>query len=502
MKRILGMVLALILAMGCFCAAGAEGLKAPDYILEGFEGEDSTRDWESNAFFRRMEEKTGISFQFREYTKYIKWSERKQELLRKEDLPDVLFKAELGASEIRDLYANGTLIDLKPYLEEYAPDLWKLLQENPEILAAISMEDGAIPALPNINELQNNDVMWINSTWLKRVKMDAPTTAEELTEVLRAFRDKDPNNNGKKDEVPLTFISMWELRFLGHAFGIIDNDYYVSVKDGKVISSLTSDENRAFLTWLHQLWTENLIDHNGFTMADSMRQITDDNATIPYGMLMSSSPLTVVPTSSMSAYTVLLPLEYHGERVYRDLTGSVVRGAFAITSRCREPEKMVSWVNTLYTEEGALMSQYGLEGKEYSFREDGRWEWCEDANTVAQTILPTMTIGGGSPVPGITPVAFQAKYADESIRQEVQDLEKLKGYSKLPYPQVTLSKEDEQTLQTIQADLSAYAEKAMARFVVGDVPLDDEQWTVFCETAEQKGLSRAVAIWQKYIGGK
>jgi len=105
-------------------------------------------------------------------------------------------------------------------------------------------------------------------------------------------------------------------------------------------------------------------------------------------------------------------------------------------------------------------------------------------------------------VPGITPVAFQAKYADESIRQEVQELEKLKGYSKLPYPQVTLSKEDEQTLQTIQADLSAYAEKAMARFVVGDVPLDDEQWTVFCETAEQKGLSRAVAIWQKYIGGK
>ena len=163
---------------------------------------------------------------------------------------------------------------------------------------------------------------------------------------------------------------------------------------------------------------------------------------------------------------------------------------------------MVSWVNTLYTEEGALMSQYGLEGKEYSFREDGLWEWCEDANTVAQTILPTMTIGGGSPVPGITPVEFQTKYADESIRQEVQELEKLKGYSKLPYPQVTLSKEDEQAIQTIQAELSAYVETAMARFVNGDVPLDDEQWTIFCETAEQKGLSRAVAIWQKYIGGQ
>ena len=498
MKRILGMVLALILVMGCF-GAGTEGMKAPDYILEGFEGQDSLRDWESNAFFQRMEERTGISFQFREYTNNTKWKERKREILTKEDLPDVLFKAELGAGEIRDLYADGVLIDLKPYLEEYAPDLWKLLQENPEILEAITMEDGAIPALPNINGLQNNDVMWINSTWLKRLKLDAPTTAEELTEVLRAFRDNDPNSNGKKDEVPLTFISMWELRFLGHAFGIIDNDYYVSVKDGKVTSSLTSDENRAFLTWLHELWTENLIDHNGFTMSDSMRQITDEKTTIPYGVLMSSSPLTVVPTSSMSAYSVLQPLEYNGEQVYRDLAGDVVRGAFAITSRCKEPEKLVRWVNILYTEEGALMAQYGLEGKEYIFREDGLWEWSDDESTVAQVVLPSMTIGGGSPTPGITPVEFQTKYVDESTRQEVLELVKLKECSKLPYPQVTLSKEDEQTLDSIQKDLSAYAEAAMARFVTGDIPLDDEQWANFCETVEQKGLSRAIAVWQKYI---
>ena len=498
MKRILGMVLTFILVMGCF-SAGTEGMKAPDYILEGFEGEDSKRDWETNGFFQRMEERTGISFQFREYTNNTKWKERKRELLAKEDLPDVLFKAGLGSDEIRELYADGVLIDLKPYLEEYAPDLWKLLQEKPEILEAITMEDGAIPALPNINELQNNDVMWINSAWLKRLKLETPTTAEELTEVLRAFRDNDPNSNGKKDEVPLTFISMWELRFLGHAFGIIDNDYYVSVKDGKVTSSLTSDENRAFLTWLHELWTENLIDHNGFTMSDSMRQITDEKTAIPYGVLMSSSPLTVVPTSSMSAYSVLQPLRYNGEQVYRDLAGNVARGAFAITSRCKEPEKMVSWVNILYTEEGALMAQYGLEGKEYTFREDGLWEWSDDESTVAQEVLPSMTIGGGSPIPGVTPVIFQTKYVNESTRQEVLELIELKEYSKLPYPQVTLSKEDAQTIDSIQKDLSAYAEETMARFVTGDIPLDDEQWAVFCETVEQKGLSRAVAVWQKYI---
>ena len=100
--------------------------------------------------------------------------------------------------------------------------------------------------------------MWINTEWLRKLKLEMPTTADELTEVLRAFKEGDPNGNYQQDEVPLTFIGMWELRFLGHAFGITDNDYYVSEKDGTVTSSLTTEENRSFLAWLHQLWTEGI----------------------------------------------------------------------------------------------------------------------------------------------------------------------------------------------------------------------------------------------------
>ena len=498
MKKTLVWILVLGIVLSCIGASFGEGQKAPDYILEGYDGESSTRNWETNLFFERMAEKTGITFQFREYTNYTKWKERKNEIAEKKDLPDVLFKAELNEGEVRDLYEAGILIDLKPYLEEYAPDLWKLLGEHPDYLAAITMADGAIPALPGINTLQNNDAMWINSGWLKRLKLEMPTTAEELTEVLRAFRDNDPNANGQKDEIPLTFIGMWELRFLGHAFGITDNDYYLSLKDGKVTSSLTSDQNREFLTWLHELWAENLLDHDGFTIADSMRQITDDKKTIPYGMMLSSSPLTVVPSASLNSYTLLLPLQYNGAQVYRDLTGDLIRGTFAITSRCAEPEKLVSWVNVLYTEEGALMAQYGLEGKECSFREDGLWEWNEDLNTIAEYTLPVSTIGTGAAAPGISPIEFQAKYSDEAARQDIMELMELKQCAVLPMPPVTLSREDEKEIGETQKDLGKYAETAMARFVTGDVPLTDENWAVFCKTVEEKGLGRMMEIWKKY----
>lgn len=498
MKRITGFILVLVILAGCFGAL-SEGQKAPDYILEGFDGEGSSRNWETNLFFQRMEEKTGISFQFREYTNYTRWQERKRAIAEKEDLPDVLFKAELNSGEIRDLYEAGILIDLKPYLEEYAPDLWKLIQEDPELMEAISMPDGAIPVLPAISTQQNNDLMWINSTWLKRLKLETPANADELKEVLRAFRDGDPNSNGQKDEVPLTFIGMWELRFLGHAFGIIDNDYYLTARDGKVTSDLTSGKNRAFLAWLHELWEEQLIDHNGFTTADSLRQITDEKATIPYGLIMSSSPLTVVPSAAVGSYSLLLPMEYEGKQEYRDLTGNVIRGTFALTSRCAQPEKMVAWVNLLYTEEYALMAQYGLEGKEFNYREDGLWEWTEDLQTMANYILPMNTIGTGAAAPGIMPVEFQTKYSDEQARNEILEIQKLKEFAVLPMPLVTMTKEDAAEVASIQEGLSAYAEAAMARFVTGDVPLDDEQWQLFCDTVEAKGLSRMIEIWQKYV---
>ena len=105
-----GIVL-ILAALMLFSAAFAESTqKAPDYILEGYDGNVTYRIWDSNLFFTRMQETTGISFQFRQYTDFDEWTRRKQEIAQGINLPDVLFKAELNASEIRDLYAAGNTL--------------------------------------------------------------------------------------------------------------------------------------------------------------------------------------------------------------------------------------------------------------------------------------------------------------------------------------------------------------------------------------------------------
>lgn len=477
-------------------AVGASGEEAKP-VMAGFDSENASHEWKTNLFFQRMEEQTGLGFEFEQYTDYKKWAERKKSMLDGKDLPEVLFKAELTDREIQELYNAGVLIDLRPYIEQYAPNLKALLTEHPEWEKAITLPDGAIAALPCLNPMQNNNAMWINRKWLDTLGLEVPTSANELTEVLRAFGTGDPNRNGKADEIPLNFIGMWDLRFLAHAYGIVTNDYYICLgEDGTVRCPLDTDEYREFILWLNDLWKENLLFHNGFNVTDSMRQITDSKAVMTYGMFLTPSPVMLVPNTALDDYTVLYPLEYDGNRIYRDLFGDTVNGAFAITSACTSPEKAVAWVDILYSEEGSRMALYGLEGQEYVTNEKGYWMWNEALETVVNDILPNATIGEGGTVPGHVVPEVQLQYDEKNARTSVEQLSKLKGYCVLPFPQMIIPTETAEKISALQAEIGPYAESCLAAFVCGDTVLDDQNWEAFTDGLKERGMDEMIALWQ------
>lgn len=495
MKKLLSMVLALILVGGLFCGAYAETA----FTMAGYDHEDTGRVWTDNLFFQRMEEKTGIHFDLTQYTTSAAWQKAKADMLAgTAELPDALFKADLTTAETTALLQAGKIIDLKPYMEEYAPNLWALLQQNETWLEAITLPTGEIAALPAIDELQFNNAMWINKTWLAKAGLDMPTTADELTEVLRVFRDKDMNGNGKKnDEVPLTFSSMWDLRFLAHAFGINANDYYVTMDDdGTVREILTTEENRAFLNWLHQLWEEDLLDDTGFSGLRSLNVNTDKDAEIVYGVMFSSTPAELVPTSALRDYVLLDPLVYEGKQVYRDLTGDVIRGTFAITSACADPATLLTWVDFLYTEEGFILAEAGAAGEKFTWNDDGTWLWEAAGSTQLSAYLTESTVRSGITMPGYASIPFQQKIDDASTAHVVEQLLRLRSIDSLPYPLVYLTEDQQTRLAELIWDIGKYAEQQMVWFVTGDADLTDDTWQEFCAQVKHLGVDEMVAILQ------
>ena len=246
--------------------------------MAGFDGKNSYHVWSDNAFFTRMEALTGLTFTFDEYTDAEKWQAAKNAMFQPGgELPDVLFKATLTPDEEIRYSDSGQLIDLLPLLPDNAPHLWALLQENPEWLAAITLPSGKIAALPTINPLPLQNAMWINQTWLDALHLDMPVTWDSLVEVLTAFLTRDPNGNGKQDEIPLSFLGPWELKFLSHAFGPVANDYNIYADDLGQVHFLPMEDNFIrFLEALVALREQDLLDKNGFTNSNALRTVSDE----------------------------------------------------------------------------------------------------------------------------------------------------------------------------------------------------------------------------------
>lgn len=472
------------------------------FVIAGYDDEATGHVWADNLFFERMEALTGVMLDKQQYTTAASWQSAKNAMLAGEkELPDALFKAALTTQETQAWYEAGKLIDLRPYLEEHAPNLWALLQSNPDWLSAITLPDGAIVALPYIDELQFNNAMWINETWLKRWELPMPTTAEELTETLRFFRDNDMNGNGKKDdEIPLTFATLWDLRFLLHAFGVNANDYYLTMdENGTVSQILTTEENRAFITWLHQLWEEGLLDQSGFSGLRSVSGTPEEDTEIVYGVMFASSPADLVHVSKVGQYVLLEPLSYGGRQVYRDFTGDVIRGTFAITSACEDPAALLKWADYLYTEEGFILAAAGEAGEEFDWNDDGTWLWTQTGETLVKQTLPHATLHGDAAMPGLASVSFQLKLDEPATVRILNDLARLREIDAEPVPLAWLTAEQQARSNELVMAIGSYAEQQMVWFVAGDVPLNDETWDEFCQTVEALGVNELAQIWQAAV---
>lgn len=490
-KRLLCLLFALLLP----CAALAENTMA------GYDPESVYRTWSSNLFFQRMEQKTGVSFTYRQYQKADEWTTAKAAMTAgSEDLPDVLFKASLTPAECTELLDRGVLVDLAPYIAQDCPNLYAILQQNPEYWDAITLPDGRIAALPAITEQPMQNSVWLNTAWMEKLGLSMPTTLDELTDVLRAFRDRDPNGNGKKDEIPLAFIGSFDLKFLGHAFGLIANDYNIRAVDGTVEFMPLNDNFRPFIEWLHQLYAEGLLDESGFSTSDSLRQVTDSSDTNRYGGVITTMTTTMLPSEWASQYAVMPPLAYNGQTIYRDFAGSVTAGTFAITTHCEDVHAMLQWVDQFYTEEVYILASAGLENTDYVIDPDGTWRMTTSAQNNTYFSSETL-ITSGTSYPGISSDSFQRRYNDSTVRYISEQLDIVNAVAQRPFPYYALTEAQQQEIAPLQAAIGRLVDETMARWVLGEIEISDDTFAAFEQQLNDAGLPAFMDFWQKILDG-
>ena len=468
-------------------------------------------DFSDMYLVRTFREKLGINLKF-DLVESSAFNERKALALASGDYSDIFFGG-ITAEDEAMYGAQGIFIDLSELIEKYAPNFTALMEEFPEIHAAITSEDGAIYSMPVIYTAGRDRVTpisYINMAWIKNVGKEMPTTLNELYDLLVAFRDQDANGNGDNaDEKPLTYPagSLEFKRTVLAALGIVGEED--DVIDGQYIFVPASEQYKEYLKYMNRLYDEKLLDPNVFILSaeEYATYLSNDmvgigSATDPYVYVEDyAERYTVLPMLTSDSFTEHI---WPGQQfVYRNT------GNFVITDKCQYPEAMVRMADYCFSVEGSLMVRSGPEDGVWGG--EGGWHVIKDAagNELRSEInfdtnkyssyynfreqqSPMAMPYNSSDYMGFIMTAGDPKASwSFGLRTTTRPLTNLK----INYPLVMFSSEEQDVLNTCLTDMRNYVSSMEVKFVTGEVSIDDT-WDEYISTLNRMGMEKVIAVKQ------
>lgn len=226
---------------------------------------------EDHVHLRWMRDELGLEVSYDFIVPNSEDYETKMRLLLSgnQDLPDVMTAF---SSLANDLITAKKVMPLNDLIDKYlTPNLKALYEEYPAVLYPVT-RDGIIYGLPNMYAMDEGTIMWVREDWLKNVGLEAPTTMEEFEEVMRAFTEDDPDQNGLDDTVGLA-VSLKDgpFQWMASADPIVGmfSDYVAQTtdpaqfwheEDGKLIYGTTHPDQKKFLAKMSEWMEKGYID--------------------------------------------------------------------------------------------------------------------------------------------------------------------------------------------------------------------------------------------------
>ena len=463
--------------------------------MMGVDKPSPDRKWEDNRFFKRMEEMTNIHFEFFQYVAQT-YNEKKNLAFASGDLPDVFFKGRLTAQDEMMYGEQGILIPLEDIIDKYAPNISSLFEEHPNIPKGVTLPSGHIVALPSVPEPGSIGHIYINKKWMDQLGIAEPETLDDFYKMLKAFKEKDPNGNGKPDEIPLSLVGVGQLKIFLSPWGLLFNPANVFVDDNdKVVFSPIQPGFKEAMHYMKKLFDEKLLDNETFTQNFQQQTAKGKAEEELLGAFQNSGAFGRVGEIRNFDYITMIPLKGPAGKQIWTGRENFARGTFAITNKCKHPEAMIRWVDYLYSEEGSILAWSGVEGEEYKVNEDGSWNWILEEGQEQSDVRNPGTIQGASQFPHRKEFKFWRKLDNKAEASLWPMRSRIHPYDKTPYPHVYFSKERQKQANTLNADIGGYVDQMMARFITGDASIDGE-WDNYVSMLENMGVEELVKIYQ------
>ena len=465
-----------------------EKLNATCMIIMG----NTAFSYNDNLAWQFLEERSNIDFELMEFAP-AEAAEKMNLIMAGGQYTDILYKA--NHIDLNKYGMDGILIPLEDLIREYAPNLSKLLDER-NGWSDITAPDGHIYQLPLFNTPSANTAgmyYWVNQNWLDAVGMDMPTSNEELYQVLKAFKEQDPNGNGVADEIPWAVYegegySLPELMCYMD-LGLWYGQYWVAVDGEMQYAPITEWFKEDVLKFFAKLYAEGLINEDMYTLTkDQMMAVGTSGANV-YGMCYNSSTNFTTEDDRLN-WSAFRP--YNTDNLA--LNNGISNGGFAITDKCENPEIMMAWVDFLYTQEGGKVLRQGVEGVSYRINPDGTYDTITEG--FEKNVYQATLMGSATPA-GIIPDFYYNNVnpaTDPNGAHVNKELSNAYGKG-VAVPKLAYSVEEKEVYDTYFTDIDSYVRNYIAEAVTGVIDID-ATWDEFQETLKAMQIEAIIAAQQ------
>ncbi|MBE5807875.1 MAG: extracellular solute-binding protein [Clostridiales bacterium] len=447
------------------------------------------------------------------------WNEKKNLMLATGDLPDII-ESKIFESDLTRYGPEGTFVELTDMIDKYAHNINALMDgEMPELRQFIVAPDGKIYSLFRVNSgpwMTTNGVGIMNKAWLDKLGLEVPTTLDEFTEVLRAFKTQDPNGNGEADEVPLSFDKfIFENFGLGYIFSFFGlaiggqgyNATFCDVEDGKVYCQATTENYHDAVRYLGQLYAEGLIDVEAFTLdeASLFSKLNQEPCIVGVSQMWDINDSISNPANNEAYDYYPLISAYEGKDpvFFRQPLPGTVRGWGTITSACKYPEVALRWLDYWFDPINTIESIEGPIGVRVLENDDGTLyvRTPPEGLTVAEDRFANCRAG----ILAATPSIYSEKLKLPSTDEKVAFVEEYCHPYADPDPMMPVfyTAEEADVMGMLQSDMRTYIERRTSEWIInGKV---DEEWDAYLEEINNVGLPQWLEInqaaYDRYMAG-
>lgn len=436
------------------------------------------------------------------------------------DLSDVIMRNNFKDTSVYSYAQAGAIVPLTKYFKDpdvsyYTTDAIK--RTGIDFMPQITSPDGEIYGLPRYNQSIGNEYshkLWIFSEWLKKLNLKAPTTPDELYNVLKAFKTQDPNGNGKADEIPLigytsaTGAEDYWMSYLMNPFVYAGDPEFLTVDNDKLGLAYTTEGWKEGLKYAKKLISEGLFSPLSLTQDKKAYTALLGNKETITGAFVSPGTSDVgAKDPRVIQYLGVAPLIGKNGTQYASYRESVAYAGMLVSKNCKDVDAAFRLGDYLVSEEMSIHTRWGEKGVDYfepkagdvslyekigyktSLKENLVWggvqkrHWAQMGPFVRQYSIAAGVVYSGDPLDSSRVVSEAVMvYLDKKPKQTI--------------PKLNYTEGEMEELAEAMKSLKNYVRESYALFVTGAKDIDKE-WDTYLKEIEKIGGSKVLKTNQK-----